>query len=179
VHTADIYESGRSTQKVGTQGFADALIRRLGESPKHLSPVKYEPAGQSIESAIQPQATVRPHKQLVGVDVFLDWDEDGRNPNAIGAKLEEAAAGSGLKLKMITNRGVKVYPEGFPETFCTDHWRCRFVAESAQGRDTPEVAYEAVLDLLRRIGQAGLDFIKTEHLYLFDGQRGYSLGQGE
>ena len=29
-------------------------------------------------------------------------------------------------LTMITNRGIKVWPNGFEETYCTDHWRCRF-----------------------------------------------------
>jgi len=27
---------------------------------------------------------------------------------------------------MITKRGIKLWPEGFEETFCTDDWRCRF-----------------------------------------------------
>jgi isocitrate dehydrogenase len=29
------------------------------------------------------------------------------------------------------------------------------------------------------VHDAGLEVIKTEHLYTFDGERGYSLGQGE
>jgi len=33
--------------------------------------------------------------------------------------------------------------------------------------------------LLQSVGEAGLDFIKTENLYNFDGERGYSLDQGE
>ena len=80
-------------------------------------------------------------------------------------------AAHGPRLKMVTNRGVKVYPDGPPETFCTDHWRCRFVGDRA--------AYPQVVDLLRRLGEAGLDVVKTENLYAFDGEPGYSLGQGE
>jgi isocitrate dehydrogenase len=76
---------------------------------------------------------------------------------------------------MITNRGVKVWPEGLPETFCTDHWRCRFLPAG----DSASVSHAAILALLARINAAGLDFIKTEHLYTFDGERGYTLGQGE
>ena len=76
---------------------------------------------------------------------------------------------------MITNRGVKVYPDGFPETFCTDHWRCRFVSVESGA----PVDHATVLRLLSRVHEHGLDFIKTEHLYAFDGERGYSLGQGE
>ena len=36
-----------------------------------------------------------------------------------------------------------------------------------------------VVALLQRVADAGLDFIKTESLCHFDGQRGYSLDQGE
>ena len=36
-----------------------------------------------------------------------------------------------------------------------------------------------VVDLLRRLAAIGVDFIKTEHLYLFDGEAGFSLGQGQ
>ncbi len=36
-----------------------------------------------------------------------------------------------------------------------------------------------VIALLERVDAAGLDFIKTEHLYTFDGQPGYSVAQGQ
>jgi isocitrate dehydrogenase len=87
---------------------------------------------------------------------------------------QQATAGEPLQLMMVTNRGVKVFPEGHPETCCTDHWRCRFVRE-----DRGPNEHRQVLSLLHRLEQAGFDFIKTEHLYLFDGLPGYSLGQGE
>ena len=47
----------------------------------------------------------------------------------------------------------------------------------ADGADAP--SHKTVPGLLDRFAADGLDFIKTEHLYTFDGQRGYSLGQGE
>jgi isocitrate dehydrogenase len=74
---------------------------------------------------------------------------------------------------MITNRGVKVWPGGVPETFCTDHWRCRFMAASG------EAAHKQIVALLDRVDAAGLDFIKTENLCTFDGEPGFSLGQGQ
>ncbi|MEL6431319.1 MAG: NADP-dependent isocitrate dehydrogenase, partial [Planctomycetota bacterium] len=104
----------------------------------------------------------------------LDWDEPGRDPNALGQRLT-ALQGEALELRLITNRGVKVYPDGFPETFCTDHWRCRFLA-TADGGALP---HGEAIALLARLEEAGFDFIKTEHLYRFDGVRGWSLGQGE
>ncbi len=110
---------------------------------------------------------------MVGVDVFLDWTKG--SPNDLGGKLKELS-GEGLKLTMISNRGVKVWPEGHAETFCSDHWRCRFRSES--GSDGP-VSHTQVISLLSRIAGAGYDFIKTEGLYMFDGERGFSLDQGE
>jgi len=173
VHTYDIFDESVSKEKVGTKEFGDAVIARVGEEPSTLKKVTY-PAQQSMDL---PKATPkpRPSKELRGVDVFIDWDEDGRNPEVLGKKLE-AACPEGVKLKMITNRGVKVYPDGFPETFCTDHWRCRFTSSAV--KDGP-ITHQNVVDLQQNVLSAGLDFIKTEHLVAFDGERAYSLGQGE
>ena len=80
----------------------------------------------------------------------------------------------GVKLSMITNRGVKVYPDGFPETFCTDHWRCRFKPTEERLLTKAEV-----IGLLSNAEKLGIDTIKTENLYTFDGKAAYSLGQGQ
>tara|TARA_B100001123_G_C14962597_1_gene888291 strand:- start:345 stop:668 length:324 start_codon:yes stop_codon:yes gene_type:complete len=107
------------------------------------------------------------------VDVFIAWTDSDRNPDVLGEGLARAD-GDGLTLSMITNRGLKVWPNGAPETFCTDHWRCRFgVADDAS------LEQERIFQLLSRVGALGYDVIKTEHLYTFDGVPGYSLGQGQ
>jgi isocitrate dehydrogenase len=77
-------------------------------------------------------------------------------------------------LTMITNRGIKVWPEGFNETYCTDHWRCRFKPTNGK------IMYKnQIITLLTRALDAKIDVIKTENLYEFDGKSGYSLGQGQ
>lgn len=169
IHTGDIFREELSRKRVGTDAFADAIINRLGRTPDRLRPARFQSSG--IQVSLAPRRSSR--KELAGVDIFLDWDEKGRDPNALGQKLE-ALNGDGLKLTMITNRGVKVYPEGLPETFRTDHWRCRYAASGEGPAD-----YRRVLDLLERLHAAGLEVIKTENLYTFDGEKGYSLGQGE
>ena len=170
VHTGDVYRAGTSRERVGTESFADAVIERLGELPRQLMPVHYRAADLQVH--LSPPVPVV--KVLRGVDVFLDWSEGDRAPSVIGDRLAAAAAAAGWTLKMITNRGVRVYPDGFPETHCTDHWRCRlFPADGAPARFT------RVLELLAAIDGAGLEVIKTEHLYEFDGEPGYSLAQGE
>jgi isocitrate dehydrogenase len=45
--------------------------------------------------------------------------------------------------------------------------------------DGEDATFDDVLDLLSALHFVKLDVIKTEHLYTFDGERGYSLGQGE
>lgn len=169
VHTADLYRPELSSAEVGTEGFTEAVIERLGQSPRRLRPVKYREGGIRVQTSPTPEST----KRRVGVDVFIDWSEDDRNPETLGRALEKLGP-DGFQLKMITNRGVRVYPEGIPETFKTDHWRCRFTVT-----DADEVSFGTVLDLQRAIHDAGYDVIKTEGLFTFDGERGYSLGQGE
>ena len=170
VHTGDIYRANLSRRKVGTQAFANAVIERLGDTPTTLEPVHYQAGG--VQVALQPRQPRQ--KELVGIDVFLDWTEAGRNPDVLGRQLEHVAEGIAWQLVMITNRGVKVYPEGLPETFCTDHWRCRFMPAS-NGPTT----FERVLELLAALNRDGLEVIKTEHLYTFDGEPAFSLGQGQ
>ncbi|MGB1287944.1 MAG: NADP-dependent isocitrate dehydrogenase, partial [Aggregatilineales bacterium] len=173
IHTGDIYQRGRSREMVGTTEFANAVIERLGQEPETLRPVTYTHEREPIK---MPQAVhIETNKTLHGSDVFLDWEnEDGRDPDVIGNILREHANGDGLELVMITNRGQKVFPDGAPETFCTDHWRCRF-----QAPDKSAITHTQLISLLQRIEAAGLDFIKTENLYNFDGKPGYSLGQGQ
>ena len=169
MHTYDIYDAKVSKQKVGTKEFADAVIERLDQTPQILTARHYSKGEESHAAASSGKA---PHKELVGVDVFLDWTKGSAND--LGDSLSKVN-GEGVKLTMISNRGVKVWPGGHTETFCSDHWRCRFLTESNGGK----VAHAQVVSLLGRVADAGFDFIKTEGLYTFDGERGFSLDQGE
>ena len=176
IHPGDIFREGVSTMKAGTAAFADAVIERLGQRPDSLQPVEMR-GRQALQYQYQrPQVK----KELCGIDVFVD--DGSTTPDELAERLRAAAEGI-LQLKLITNRGVKVWPEGFPETFCTDHWRCRFVSTEATiqaGKaDYRPIPMDAVLALLNALHGAGVEVVKTEHLYLFDGERGFSLGQGE
>lgn len=168
IHTIDVYREGLSRERVGTMEFAEAVVEHLGQIPEQLPPAVYQSTGIQVNLSLGAPCC----KRLEGVDVFIDWSEGERDPEKFGRAME-ALNGGGLALKMITNRGVKVYPEGLPETFRTDHWRCRFMVTGE------ELTFPQVLDLLQRVHAAGYEVIKTEHLYSFDGERGYSLGQGE
>jgi isocitrate dehydrogenase len=169
VHTYDIFVEGVSTQKVGTKEFAQAVIARIGQKPATLKAVDYPMESEKIKVEIKSRP--RFQKETIGVDVFLNWD--GSNANELGDKITLCGTDK-LKLVVMSNRGVKVYPNGMPETFCTDHWRCRF--ENPEGK---AIAHADIIELLANVNKAGFDFIKTENLCLFDGKKGYTLAQGQ
>ena len=169
IHTYDIHTEGESTEKVSTSGFADAIIARLGQKPQRLPIAHYD----TDAGPVQAPAPVRPEpgkKTLVGIDIFVHWRGD--DPDALAAQMAKVNAAGVLELKMISNRGTKVWPNGMPETFKTDHWRCRFMFDAAGER-------AMVAELMARLVAEDIDFIKTEHLYEFDGEPAYSLGQGQ
>lgn len=169
IHTYDIFKEGTSKQKVGTKEFAKAVIANLGEKPGILKPVSY--ANNTVLSLPKYKRKPAAEKVLLGVDVFVHWG--GSDPNELAVKMK-AIETNGIKLSMITNRGIKVWPEGFKETFCTDHWRCRF--KPIEGS---EMNQSSIIVLLTNALNQNIDTIKTENLYSFDGKAAYSLGQGQ
>jgi isocitrate dehydrogenase len=176
VHTYDVAREGVTKEVVGTKEFGEAVIARLGQKPEVLKPASYNMESDE-KTDIKPIYTIRKpqKKDLVGVDVFINWWNGSfyGQANTLGAQVEKLN-GDGLKLIMISNRGTKVYRKGQPDTFCVDHWRCRFVSENGE-----PIKHQQILNLLGRFVEAGFDYIKTEHLYNFDGVAGYSAGQGQ
>jgi len=170
LHTYDIYKEGVSKQKLGTREFAAAVVERVGKKPEKLKPVTY---GHITEQAVAGRTSNRAKakKAYVGLDVFLDWT--GGGAGQLGPSLESLAGD--LKLQSVSNRGVKVYPGDLPGFVYSDLWNCRFLGQQAGA----EVTHAQTVALQQRITGAGFDIVKTEGLYTFDGQRGYSLGQGE
>ncbi len=165
VHTYDIAREGVTKEKVGTKEFAQAVIARLGQVPSTLKSVKYKDFDVKMLPHYDYANIKKAKKDLVGVDVFLHWTAG--TAEELGNKLKNIAV-EGLKLTAITNRGVKVWPGGLKETFCVDHWRCRFESEGG-------MTHEKVIEQLEKFRNQGYDFIKTENLYNFDGERGYSV----
>jgi isocitrate dehydrogenase len=171
IHTYDIYKEGISKQKVGTTEFAAAVISNLG-----LKPVQLKAAIENNNSLIQLPKYVRREsgqKRLLGVDLFVH--NSTLSPDELAEKIGKIGD-ENIKLTMITNRGIKVWPEGFKETFCTDHWRCRFKAVADY-----QMTFNDILQLqqINQMMVSKLDIIKTENLYAFDGKPAFSLGQGE
>ena len=169
IHTNDVFKEGISKQKVGTKAFGEAVIANLGNKPSVLKAVSY--ANSTALHLPKYKRKPSAKKELQGVDVFVHWT--GTNPDELAAKVA-AIEQKDIKLSMITNRGIKVYPDGFRETFCTDHWRCRF--KPTEGNS---ISKRDIIEILISAENHQIDVIKTENLYAFDGKPGFSLGQGQ
>jgi len=161
--------------EVGTWEFAEAVVARLHKKPEYLKPVKYSGRSFKVQRSKlrQTMTDVRNAKmQLDGVDIFIR--EGKLLADELGYRLEQLATPR-FRLIMISNRGQKVYPGHYPETFCTDHWRCRFqMHEKGHHPRHADLRW-----LLEKIEQNNLEWIKIENLYLMNGKRAYTLGQGE
>jgi isocitrate dehydrogenase len=162
IHTYDVYKEGKSRKKVGTKEFADAVIAHLDKVPQTLKSVHYSKVPQQQKLSLKSTA---PSRHLVGLDVFLY--HRGRYEDFL-AKISHINVGP-LRLQSIANRGVKVWPEGQPETFCVEQWRCRFSSSDAR-----PCGQNDVIQVLQACDRMGLDIIQSEHLYTIDGKPGYS-----
>lgn len=167
-HTYDIFQEGVSKEKLGTKEFAEKIIENLGKIPTQLKPIT-DIKNETIK-ILPYQRKPNKVKTLVGVDLFVHWN--GLDVNSLAERINENNQ-TGIELSMITNRGIKVWPNGFEETFCTDHWRCRFKAKDEN------MTNNEVISLLNNMVGNNLDIIKTENLYHFDGKQAYSMGQGQ
>ncbi len=166
IHTYDIFKERISKQKVGTQEFAKAVIKNLGKMPKELKPVAYHGTAPILK---QTHLATTPLRLLVGVDVYLYYK--GRMEEFF-SKISHINIGA-LRLKMITNRGTRVWPQGQPETFCIEQWRCRFLAD-----DGRIVSQSEIIQVLHAFDHVQMDVIQSQSLYTFDGKPGYSSAEG-
>lgn len=167
IHTYDIFKPNISKEKVGTKEFAQAVINRLGRQPQQLKAAHYKSIPQS---ALQYHAPKKESEvKLLGVDVFINHSGD---VEAVRQCLEKAAI-SELKLSMISNRGVKVWPNKMPETFCIDNWRCRFVPNQKGAT----VTHLQIAHLLKSFAESNIYFTQIENLCSFNGEPGYTLSQ--
>jgi isocitrate dehydrogenase len=166
IHTYDIFKAGISKKKVGTQEFAEAVITRLGQSPAQLKSVHYRNSSKHQLATVKKPSIQR---DLVGVDIFM---YSQTTAEVFQKQMLRLSHGT-FELKMISNRGARIFPHGQPETFCVDHWRCRFLCKKGNHPSQAEIA-----SLISYLAKENIDIIKTEYLYNFAGKAAYSSAEG-
>ena len=95
-----------------------------------------------------------------------------KSAEEVARKVNSLDAGK-MVLKTIASKGLKVWPRDDEYLLESDHWCCRFMP------DFGAITHADISRLLEKFVDAEIDFVKIENLYEFDGQRGYSLAQGE
>ncbi len=174
IHTGDIYSPAHSKQKVGTQEFAQAVIARLGQQPMHFKAADYKPGSYAKIECYGGAPHAASKKELVGVDVFIDNPTDV-SAEKIAALLKQHTA---LELIVITSRGLKIWPNSTIEAPYLRHCCCRFQSNQDIKHLKP-ISQTDIIQLLTDFNKLGMDVIKTENLYTFDGQLGFTLAQGQ
>lgn len=175
IHTGDIYSAEHSRKKVGTQEFAHAVIERLGQRPLHFKAVDYKSGAYAKIECYGARPHVRSKKELVGVDIFID------NPTDISAEELSSRLKSvspSLELIIITSRGLKIWPNSTIEAPYLRHCCCRFQS-SKDIKTLKSVSHTEIIQLMQKVDVLGLDVIKTENLFTFDGELGFTLAQGQ
>jgi isocitrate dehydrogenase len=165
VLTGDVvgYDRGAKTTE-----YTEAIIQNLGKTPKRAQVRGYKPFRlPQVDGAIAP--IVPRSRRVVGVDVFVETD---LLPEPLGKVLEDLAAGTPFRLKMVSNRGTQVYPPTGGLTDLVDHYRCRFLYTGEEAKD-PEI-----LDLVSRVASR-FRWMHLEKLQEFDGEPGFTKAQGE
>jgi isocitrate dehydrogenase len=176
IHTADIYSPAHSKIKASTKTFADAVIERLGQTPSHFKPVNYQQGAYTKIQCYGVRPHIRSKKELVGVDIFIDNPTDIA-VDVIAEKLSQQS--TSLKLLTITSRGLKIWPNSTIKTPYLRHCCCRFQTARDDKNQYLAINHDEIIKLLQNINAQGLDVIKTENLYTFDGKLGFTLAQGQ
>jgi len=154
---------------VGTVAFTDAIIERLDRQSPSYHAREFRPIKLPQVSSAAALVTAS-SRRTVGADVFVEWDGDAQE---LGRRIESTVDGTPLQLKIIDNRGTRVYPPTGTPTDCVDAWRCRFIT-----RDGGDLADADLLELLGRL-TAPAAFTHVEKLHVFDGEDGFTKAQGE
>jgi len=158
-------EKGAPTTK-----FTDAIIANLGRKSEGWQVRNYKPIKLPHLSAaadfVHPKS-----RHALGVDVCL---ESALGSEELGHGLEKLTKDGVLKLKLVANRGTKVYPATGTSTDCVDLWFCRFLPTS----NDHEVTDADIADLLKRVGNEHR-WVHIEKLQSFNGDIGFTKAQGE
>lgn len=164
--TGDVvgYDKGVKTSEYAKHVVANLGRRAEGWKVRNSKPIQMPQVSRN--PVFRPAKT----KDVVGADIFV---ESGLSPDELGKSLEVIATAAPLKLKMISNRGTKVYPDGNPNIDCVSHHRCRFVSRSGQ-----PIQFDDALALARKVNESH-EVCHIERLLQIDGKDGFTKAQGE
>lgn len=154
-----------------TSDFTNAIIRNLGQKLENWSPRPHKPL--QIKPLSEDQAEIKVKERSInGIDLFLEAQNDLQG---MAKKLDQAASQVNMKLKMISNRGVKVFPNDHGiESDLTDCFRCRFIGREGDRN----ISDSEIMQLINSVSK-DYSWMHVEKLNMFDGVPAYSKAHGE
>lgn len=164
-HTRDV---AGDKNAISTSDFTQAIIDNLESTNREVK--KITPINMS-KVTDSPPPSKNPIKGIVkGLDVFVEYQG---TPSDLGTTMEKIGDHTAFKLKMISNRGTKVFP-GTTNAKCVNHWRCRYMSQSGD-----EISDRQILDLMFKVSDSGVKWVHLEKLQEFNGSLGFTKAQGE
>jgi isocitrate dehydrogenase len=162
---------------LSTTAYTEMIIGNLGKRSEKWRVRDAKPI-RMPQIPAEPTFVKATSQRTVGADIFV---EANLLPGELGPKLEALLEGTALKLKMISNRGTKVYPLGGAITDCIDQYRCRCVLRQGGGKgESGTLADADLLAVMARFGSApGLRWMHVEKLMEYSGEPGFTKAQGE
>ena len=166
VHTGDF--GADKSNAVGTQEFADAIIAELDLSKiTDSDPEKYHKPTMLAENRMM--VSSNEVVETVGIDLFIESEQQ---PDKI-AEIVQAHLDADMEVTTITNRGTQVWPEGSVFTDLVDTYIVRI-----EKNTTAEIKKKKFMEQAIHM----YDFLtisSVEMLLTIDGERKYSLAQGQ
>lgn len=156
-------------KSVSTTAFTDALIDNLGKNSVSWPSREYQQI--CIPQAKDLIGTSIKERSVAGVDIFV---ESSKSAEELGVSMTQAAAGTDLELKMISNRGVKVFPSAGTNLDTVDLWCGRYMLKNKDH----SLTYDQINVLLKSL-QHHHQWVHVELLNVFDRKDAFSKAQGE
>jgi isocitrate dehydrogenase len=161
---------------LSTSAYTDMIIANLGKRSEKWKVRDSKPIKLPQVSG-NPEFVKATSLRVVGADIFV---HSANLPEVLGPQVEKILEGTPMMLKMISNRGTKVYPAGGAITDCTDQYRCRCMLRvGAKKGETGDLADDVLLPVLAKLSAAGIRWVHLEKLQEINGESGYTKAQGE
>lgn len=151
-----------------TTKFTEAVIKNLGNRYEGIQDRAYKTI--NINNTKIPVAPIQPKERFIeGIDIFF---ENTKPIEEFGKLMEAAALEASVKLKIITSRGMKIYPTTKNTTMdLIDQVTARFVGDGQLNESQLQKIIAAV--------STKAQWTHIEKLQVFDGKAAYTKAHGE
>lgn len=168
-------QGGDVEAAASTTGFTDAVIANLGRQPSSVPTAASRPRPKPFDAH---KRWVDGERRLaevgaatvLGVDIFV---ESLLSPAEIGTKLA-ALSGPNFDLRMVSSRGVVVWPKAAPAFDHVGFFRARFVCRDRNA----DVSDAELIALVTRVAGVA-PWVHLEKLRAWNGEEGFTRAQGE